>query len=405
MGKHAVRTALRFPFVEQMVIADQNFEKAKALAAQSGPKASAARVDVTDGAGLAKLFASAHVVLNTVGPFYRFGMQVLRAAIEAGIHYLDINDDWDPTLEMLGLDEMARKQGVTAITGMGASPGISNLLAARAIRELEQARDVYTGWNLQAAVAEPPEGGYSLERLRAPDYRPSAAVVHGVHQLSGKIRVRRRGKYAQARPIEKVRIDYPGLGKGTAWSIGHPEPLTLPRYFPHIQDSLNLFVCPRRDILQIRLLAWLIRLKILSLRRAALLFEKDEIEKRAWEKDTLDWRYPVPRGEVPLPPLFAVVCGTRHGKPAAAAATLLSAPAGKMGGITGVPLAVGLSLLAEGKIVRRGVFAPEGAVDPDAFFDALAPLCTPPKSGAQDLVLVTRSWDRAAPEFFKAIHP
>jgi saccharopine dehydrogenase-like NADP-dependent oxidoreductase len=44
-----------------------------------------------------------------------------------------------------------------------------------------------------------------------------------------------------------------------------------------------------------------------------------------------------------------------------------SAPPGKMGGITGVPLAVGLFLLASGKITRTGVFAPEAGVDPDDF--------------------------------------
>lgn len=402
MGKFAVRTALSFSVVEKIIIADQDVERAKALAEQCGAKASAARVDVTDGASLAKLFSGAHAVLNTVGPFYRFGMQVLRAAIQAGISYLDINDDWEPTLEMLGLNERAREAGVTAIIGMGASPGISNLLAVKAIRELDRVQDVYTGWNINAAVAEPPEGGYSLDRLRAPDYQPSAAVVHGVHQLSGKIRVRRGGEFTDARPIQKVSLEYPGLGRGTAWSIGHPEPITLPRYFPDIRNSLNLFVCPRKDVLQIRLLTWLMKLRILSVRRAAILFEKDEVRKRIWEKDTMDWRYKVPRGEVPLPPLFAVAYGTREGKPAAAGAALLSAPAGKMGGLTGVPLAVGLSLLAEKRITLPGVFAPEGAIDPDSFFDALAPLCSPPKSNAKDLVLVTRSWDPAVADFFKA---
>ncbi len=83
------------------------------------------------------------------------------------------------------------------------------------------------------------------------------------------------------------------------------------------------------------------------------------------------------------------------------AATILSAPPGKMGGITGVPLAVGLFLMATGKISRKGAFAPEAGVDPDTFFDELAPLCEPQMSGTNDLVLVTRSWENAAPDIFK----
>jgi short subunit dehydrogenase-like uncharacterized protein len=40
-------------------------------------------------------------VLNCVGPFYRFGPPVLTAAIKAGVSYLDVCDDWEPTLDML----------------------------------------------------------------------------------------------------------------------------------------------------------------------------------------------------------------------------------------------------------------------------------------------------------------
>ena len=54
------------------------------------------------------------------------------AAIEAGAHYLDICDDWEPTLDMLELGERARARGVTAVIGMGASPGLTNLLAMKA---------------------------------------------------------------------------------------------------------------------------------------------------------------------------------------------------------------------------------------------------------------------------------
>ena len=40
---------------------------------------------------------------------------------------------------------------------------------------LDQVQDVYTGWNIAEATAEPPEGGFSPDMLKAPDYQPSAA--------------------------------------------------------------------------------------------------------------------------------------------------------------------------------------------------------------------------------------
>ena len=97
------------------------------------------------------------------------------------------------------------------------------------------------------------------------------------------------------------------------------------------------------------------------------------------------------QGGAPLPMLFGYAEGARDGREARAAASLTSLPPGSMGGMTGVPLAVGLEMLHAGIIDRKGVFAPEEAIDPDAFFDRLAPLCSPPRLGAAALLRVSLS--------------
>ena len=71
----------------------------------------------------------ADVVLNVCGPFYKLGPIVLKAVIEAGINYVDVCDDYDATEILLEMDIAAKKAGITALTGMGGSPGIANLLA------------------------------------------------------------------------------------------------------------------------------------------------------------------------------------------------------------------------------------------------------------------------------------
>jgi hypothetical protein len=48
-------------------------------------------------------------------------------------------------------------------------------------------------------------------------------------------------------------------------------------------------------------------------------------------------------------------------------------------------------MLGEGKIDRRGVFTPEEGVDPDAFFDELAPLCEPKRASGKELLVITTS--------------
>jgi saccharopine dehydrogenase-like NADP-dependent oxidoreductase len=89
--------------------------------------------------------------------------------------------------------------------------------------------------------------------------------------------------------------------------------------------------------------------------------------------------------------MFALARGTRDGKLASVGATVLGMPSGGMGGATGVPMAVALSMFASGKIDRRGACAPESVIDPDPFFDALAPLCTPPLADGQAMVLISKS--------------
>jgi saccharopine dehydrogenase-like NADP-dependent oxidoreductase len=62
------------------------------------------------------------------------------------------------------------------------------------------------------------------------------------------------------------------------------------------------------------------------------------------------------------------VAGTKDGQPR----TLSYACADKMGRLTGFPVAIGAVMLAQREIRAPGVFAPEGIIEPEPFFAALA---------------------------------
>ncbi len=380
MGRYAARTAAGFDFVDDLVVADLDTTAAMRVAATLGRKASATGIDVTDEAALARLLSEAGVVLNTVGPFFRFGPPVLHAAIRARCHYLDINDDWESTEAMLALDQEARAHGVTAVIGMGASPGLSNLLAVTAIRELDLVEELYPGFDVDAAMPE----------TRGPT--PSAATIHGVHQLTGTIRVFDRGRFVDERPLRSVDLEYPGLSRRTAWTMGHPEAITFPRSYPSLRRSLIVMTTARTNLLVLRALRLLVDAGLVSIERVAAWVERLEGAGKPVKTPEDYVRELSDARTAGLPPLFAVAYGGKEGRPARVAATLLSAPATGMGGATGVPLAVGLAVLRPDLEQRRGVFAPEAIVDPVAFFDRLAPLCTPVKQSHADLLLVTRSW-------------
>ncbi|MCP4756575.1 MAG: saccharopine dehydrogenase [Proteobacteria bacterium] len=387
MGRYAVKTALDYSFVDEIVIADLDGVRAQAFAEKCGPKASFQRIDVTDRSALNRLLSEADAVLTTVGPYYRFGVPILRAAIETGCHYIDINDDWEPTLEMLDLNQEAEKAGITAIVGMGASPGQSNLLAAKALNFLDSVDELITGWGVggdssigQKDTDEDGPGG---------DGSYGAAIEHWVHQLTGKIRVFQDGKYADVKPMQDVHIDYPGLGTGIAYTVGHPEPLTLPLFRTDIKRSCNVMTISPRLIGILRAIAKEVDEGRMTVPEAAQLIMSPNADEEGRQPDADLKKEQSPR----LPSLFAYARGLEDGRKKTVGVTVTAGVSGGMGGATGIPMAIGLKLLSSGRIDRHGVFAPEQVIDPDDFFDEFGPLCTLPaaKANAEEMLLVTSS--------------
>ena len=95
---------------------------------------------------LKALLLEGDIVANLAGPYYRTGTQVLDAAIETRTTYMDICDDADVTLPMLERAEAAQAAGVTAVIGMGSSPGTTNILIRAAVDYLGPVQDVEIAW-------------------------------------------------------------------------------------------------------------------------------------------------------------------------------------------------------------------------------------------------------------------
>jgi saccharopine dehydrogenase-like NADP-dependent oxidoreductase len=117
MGRYAVAAMQDFDTVERIVVADLNVESAGRFVAQLNDKVSAIGLDVSDTIAMREAMADADLVVNTAGPFYRFGVPILQAAIDENCHYIDICDDWAPTLEMLKLDASAKQPVYAPLSG------------------------------------------------------------------------------------------------------------------------------------------------------------------------------------------------------------------------------------------------------------------------------------------------
>lgn len=375
MGRATVRTALTYDFVSEIIVAGIDGELAEHFVASlNDPRVRNLQLDITDNQALRTAMRDVDVVLNSAGPFFRFGVPVLSAAIDEGKHYCDICDDWQPTLDMLALHEQARNNQVKAVIGLGASPGIINLLCVKAAQTLDQVDTLVSAWKLSGAINDddgftpPPAAGHV-----------DAAAVHLMHCLSEKIRVLRQGRLIDADPLEHSVIDFPGLGDLDVWSLGHPEAVTLVRRFPQLQTCYNGMLGIDDIVADLRQVASAVAMGHLSVDDAARLLAgeggREARQARLAEKDRAD-----------VPGALAFASGYRNGQPATAGAYINHRPAGGMATITGIPHALFLPLLQRGSIKDVGVFAPEQVIEPDTFFELLDPFCGPQGAG---LTLVT----------------
>lgn len=365
MGQVAVSESARFDFVTGVTVADLNGAAAARVAARNGGKCQGRPLDVSDHQAMRQAIAEHDVVLNTVGPFYVFGVPVLEQVIEAGRHYADVCDDWEPTLEMLALSQKARAKGVVALIGLGASPGVTNLLAMLAARELDEVQEILTGWAIDGGAEDVslPESADS-KSTTAP-----AAFVHWMQQLTGTIRVLRDGDFQNVKPLESREIHYPGRGALPVCSVGHPEAVSLPRVFPGLSACANVMVGRAESFDGLKMLAELVDNGSLTLREAADEIFKDAMGRKGGRGDTDGASATKP------PALFGWARGHHAGRPAVAAAHVRTLPPGGMAGATSVPLSLVLPLFQKGFAGRAGVFTPEELIEPTEFLSMLASRC------------------------------
>src|SRR5215471_3750825 len=148
VGTAFARIAARRPFAE-LVVADYDLARAQhAAAAKDGY--CAVRLDARDEQAAAALLAehSCDALMNATDP--RFVMPLFRAALAAGVHYLDMAmslshphpaEPYRLTGVKLGDEQFGmagewEKRGKLALAGMGVEPGLSDVFARYAADSL-----------------------------------------------------------------------------------------------------------------------------------------------------------------------------------------------------------------------------------------------------------------------------
>src|SRR2546421_8533601 len=141
MGRIAVRTLTEYADIEQITIADYNEERAHEVAASlHSSNILVKQICVNDEERLRTILRGADVVLNAVE--YVFNLPVLKACIREKVHYADLGGLFHMTRRLLDMTDEVSAAGITAILGMGGTPGVTNVLAVAAVNKLDRVESI-----------------------------------------------------------------------------------------------------------------------------------------------------------------------------------------------------------------------------------------------------------------------
>jgi lysine 6-dehydrogenase len=343
MASRAVRELVAEADVQTVTVADCNLPAAERLASELGDKAQARWVDANDPRALTEAIAGHDAAASGIGPFYRYEAKVAQAAIEAGVPYTSLCDDYDGTQAVLELDEVAKAAGVTVLTGLGWTPGLSNLLARKGADQFDLVDEINVSWGSSASDSD----GY-------------AVILHTLHIFTGWVPSFQKGRLVNvpAGSGKEVVLFPPPVGRVNCYHLGHPEPVTLPRFLPNLRTVTlkgGLSEQPLND-----LAIWLARLRLTNTPA-----KKDLLGQVI--KATLPVLSKLGEAEEPCSAVRVDVGGWRdnvYGQVSYGAAA-------HMPELTGLPLAVGALMLARGEVRTPGVVAPEACLEVEPFLAEL----------------------------------
>lgn len=328
--------------IDALVIADLDEQRAATLAREIGrPHVVARQVDVHDREAALALLGDANLVMNcTTLTLFE---PVFELALEASVDYADLISE--PTPEQR---QAAAWAGITAISGLGVTPGLSNVLVRHAAEELDELYDVNISWISLRSVAPSPG---LLD-----------TILWEVSEDCPTRRYFKDGRHHRASFLEGsrlVRFAAP-VGRQFVYYVPHPEVMTLPAHFPTLRGCA-VRGSWRPDLMQ--------DMRVLEryglLEPATLQSTKRAIwDRLGGDRDSAPWM------------LYAQVeVEGRREEDLIRRTYDISHPAqwGAHGGarVTALPAAVGAQLLARHGRTTTGFIDPEEYYDPFEFLEEL----------------------------------
>jgi len=361
MGRITVRDLCETaPADVEVIVSDLNTRGANALvrrlrALYPSRRVKAVSVDVAHRAAAAKALRGVVGIINCC--HHDFNLRAMQVALAIGSHYVDLGGLFHVTRQQLKLHAQFKKQGLLALPGMGAAPGIVNVLARAAADNMDRVHAIHI------AVAGIDRATHSEHRVLAASY----SIQTVLDEASLPAPTFTHGRFGTAPAMSDAEtIDFPDpVGTQRPSRTIHSEVATLPLSFRKkgIREvSFRIAFPPDLDR-QLRLISalGLLAREPIAVGRA-----------RVVPRDVLmALLKQLPRPTAGAAPdeyeiLRVAVRGEHEGRPTEEVLTC-HAPGIPAWGVgvdadTGCPPSIAIQLLLRGEIEARGVLPPETAV-------------------------------------------
>ncbi|MFD1360761.1 saccharopine dehydrogenase family protein [Lentibacillus salinarum] len=226
MGKEAARDLVSSEGVTAVGLADINLQRAQEVVNQlNSPKLIAYQVNAKDEQELANYMRQFDVIINAL--FYSFNEVVAKTAIDVGVNTVDLGGHiGHVTDKVLALKEDAQATGVTIIPDLGVAPGMINILSGHGASKLDdlEAIKLYVGGI--PVNPEPPfeyNHVFSMEGVFDHYTDPALIIRNGMKQEIESLSEVERVHFEKFGPLEAFHTS----GGTSTLSISYPQLKTL----------------------------------------------------------------------------------------------------------------------------------------------------------------------------------
>ena len=296
---------------------------------------------------------------------YYWNLEVMKAALGAGAHYLDLGGLFYTTRKQLKLNSEFRSAGLLAILGIGSAPGIANVMARFLADQLQRvtAIKVYNGAReLRPAASDPLAFSFSIATIL------DELTIPPMHFVDGKFRQRENFS-------DPEQVSFPApIGKLVVRHSIHSEVATLPLSFRR-QGVREVFFKINYDPQMIETVRLLSSMGLLEKELVAV--NGCQVAPRAFLEQLLKSRATVstepPRDAETVRVVVEGSSGGRKRRLTLDATTRYSTRPvfSAVARDTGFPISVAAQMLAQGEISARGVLPPEMSIPAREFLKEL----------------------------------